>query len=172
MISYVSRPARPNFLTFAIWRSKYSHVARISEMALQPVQIDNNRQAPGLEAFDKGQVASVAAKAYARIAAAWKLNNAVSAELISVSPRTWARMKTGDWNGKLNRDQLMRISAITGLYKALHLYFSDGLADRWAQLANAGPLFGNRSPVEIMIEGGLPAMIDTRTYVDALRGGA
>lgn len=141
-------------------------------MARQRVQIDHDRQAPGLEAFDKSELERVAAKAFARIAAAWKLSNTVAAALICVSPRTWARIKTGDWNGSLNRDQLMRISAMTGLYKALHLYFSDDLADRWAQLANAGPLFGNRTPVDIMIEGGLPAMIETRTYVDALRGGA
>lgn len=141
-------------------------------MALQPVQIDHTRQTPGLDAYDKDKVASVAAKAYARIAAAWKLNNTIAAELISVSPRTWARMKTGNWNGSLSRDQLMRISAATGLYKALHLYFSDGLADAWVNLANKGPLFSNRTPVQVMIEGGLPAMMDTRTYVDALRGGA
>ena len=141
-------------------------------MALQPVQIDKAPRNPGLDAYDSDQIANVAAKAYARIADAWKLNNAVAAELIAVSPRTWARIKTGDWTGTLKRDQLMRISAVTGLYKALHLYFSDGLADRWVSLANTGPLFGGHAPSDVMVEGGLPAMIDTRNYVDALRGGA
>ena len=141
-------------------------------MALQPVQVDQIQGNPGLEAYDSDQIASVAAKAYARIAGAWKLSNAVAAELIAVSPRTWARIKTGNWTGTMKRDQLMRVSAVAGLYKALHLYFSDGLADRWVSLANTGPLFGGRAPSDFMVEGGLPAMIDTRNYVDALRGGA
>lgn len=120
---------------------------------------------------DPTQVSRVAAKAYGRIASLWKLNNQVAAELIAVSPRTWSRIKTDDWRGVLNRDQLMRISAITGLYKALHLYFSDELADRWVNLPNAGPLFSGRPPVEKMIDGGLPSLIETRSYMDALRGG-
>ena len=110
-------------------------------------------------------------QAYGRIVEAWELSNKVAAELIAVSPRTWARMKSGNWTGQLNRDQLMRISAITGLYKALHLYFSDQLADRWVGMRNTGPLFGGREPTELMIDGGLPAIMETRNYVDALRGG-
>ena len=139
---------------------------------LRLVQTDQARENPGLDAYDSDQVAGVAAKAYARIAELWGLNNTVAAELIAVSPRTWARIKTGRWTGMLKRDQLMRVSTVTGLYKALHLYFSDALADRWVKLANNGPLFSGRTPSEFMVEGGLPAMIETRNYVDALRGGS
>ena len=140
-------------------------------MALQPLRQEFEAPGEGLAAHGNARVAGVAAKAYARIAAAWGLSNQVAAELIAVSPRTWARMKTGEWTGRLNRDQLMRVSAITGLYKALHLYFSDALADRWVSLRNTGPLFAGREPIEAMIDGGLPAIMETRNYVDALRGG-
>ena len=140
-------------------------------MALQPLQQEFATPGEGLATYDNARVAGVAAKAYARIADAWQLNNQHAAELIAVSPRTWARMKTGKWAGRLNRDQLMRVSAITGLYKALHLYFSDALADRWVNIRNTGPLFAGREPIEAMIEGGLPAIMDTRNYVDAIRGG-
>ncbi|WP_419913675.1 antitoxin Xre-like helix-turn-helix domain-containing protein [Hoeflea sp.] len=141
-------------------------------MALQPLNDAFSTPGAGLSAHDDDRVAAVAAKAYARIVAAWKLNNRRAADLIAVSPRTWARMKSVEWSGRLNRDQLLRVSAITGLYKALHLYFSDALADRWINLRNSGPAFAGREPVEAMIEGGLPAIIETRNYVDALRGGA
>ena len=124
-----------------------------------------------LDRRDPGQVARVAAKAYARVLAAWRLGNADAAALLAVSPRTWSRMKAPGWSGRLSKDQLMRVSAVTGLYKALHLYFSDALADQWVTMANAGPTFGGRPPVEKMIDGGLPAMLETRDYVDALRGG-
>lgn len=141
-------------------------------MALQPAAAQHIAPPAGLNEYDPARVSSVAAKAYSRLSEAWHLNNATAAELISVSPRTWARMKTGDWSGKLNRDQLMRVSALTGLYKALHLYFSDELADQWPSLRNSGPLFAGRDPVEAMVDGGLPTMLDIRNYVDALRGGA
>ena len=62
-------------------------------------------------------------------------------------------------------------SALIGLDKALHLNFGDALADRWPRLPNRGPLFGGLSPVEHMRDGGLPAILATRDYVDALRGG-
>ncbi|AKI01455.1 Protein of unknown function (DUF2384) [Hoeflea sp. IMCC20628] len=65
----------------------------------------------------------------------------------------------------------MRVSAVTGLYKGLHLYFSDELADRWVTMRNTGPLFDGRTPLEAMIEGGLPTILATRNHIDALRGG-
>ena len=124
-----------------------------------------------LNARSEDQISGVAVKAYARIAGAWKLRNEEAANLIDVSPRTWSRIKTRTWSGHLSKDQLMRISGITGLYKALHLYFSDALADEWVSLPNTGPSFGGRTPVAVMIESGLPAILQTRDYVDALRGG-
>ncbi len=124
-----------------------------------------------LDQHDSERVASVAAKAYARVIAAWKLKNDDAAELISVSLRTWSRMKSQEWSGRLSKDQLMRVSAITGLYKALHLYFGDDLADKWVTLDNTGPTFAGRAPTEKMIDGGLPAIMETRDYMDALRGG-
>lgn len=140
-------------------------------MSLQTARSQKIATSNGLGSVDPDKVSDVAAKAYARLSQAWQLNNAIAAELISVSPRTWARMKTGDWSGRLSRDQLLRISALTGLYKALHLYFSEELADQWPRLRNTGPLFTGRDPIQAMIEGGLPTMLEVRNYVDALRGG-
>ncbi|MEQ8296900.1 MAG: DUF2384 domain-containing protein [Nitratireductor sp.] len=116
--------------------------------------------------------AAVAAKACARIAEAWRLRNEEAAGLLDVSARTWARVKTGSWSGRLSQDQLLRASGLIGLYKGLHLYFSDPLADEWVRLANTGPSFGGRRPIDVMMAGGLPAILQTRDHVDALRGGA
>lgn len=113
----------------------------------------------------------VAAKAAVRVAAAWKLGNADAAALFGVSARTWSRLKAGGWSARPDQDQLLRVSGLVGLYKGLHLYFSDALADRWPGLANSGAPFLNRTPIAYMKAGGLPAIIETRGYVDALRGG-
>ena len=45
------------------------------------------------------------------------------------------------------------------------------MADRWVGLRNRGPMFAGRAPLEAMVEGGLPVIMETRDYVDALRGG-
>ena len=114
----------------------------------------------------------IAIEAYIRASGYWKLTNLVAGKMISVSPRTVVRVKEGTWKGSLNQDQQMRVSALIGLYKALHLYFgNDDLADEWIALPNAGPLFSGRKPVDAMIEEGLPMIMKTRNYVDALRDG-
>lgn len=110
-------------------------------------------------------------KAFGRIVDFWGLKNSAAAEILDVEPRTWTRMKSGAWSGKLTHDQTLRLSAIIGLYKGLHLYFSDALADKWFALPNSGPPFMGRPPLEYVRKGGLPALIATRNYVDALRGG-
>lgn len=114
---------------------------------------------------------SVATKAAVRIAGAWGLTTAEAADLLDVAPRTFSRMKSGEHAGELRRDQLLRASALVGLYKGLHLYFSDELADRWPRMPNKGEVFAGKSPIEYMQAGGLPALIETRAYVDAIRGG-
>lgn len=137
-----------------------------------PTALADPAAALSLDEVDPGRVARVSTTAFVRIAEAWRLGNETAARLLDISPRTFARMKTGTWSGRLGRDQLMRVSAATGLYKGLHLYFSDSLADRWVTMRNTGPLFDGRAPLDAMIEGGLPAMLATRNHIDALRGGA
>jgi uncharacterized protein (DUF2384 family) len=115
--------------------------------------------------------ARVAVTALTRIAAAWRLTGDEAAALAGVSARTWARMKAPGWSGRLGQDQMLRASGLVGLYKALHLYFSDEFADAWPKRPNTGRAFAGRSPVACMLAGGLPAILATRGYVDALRGG-
>ena len=120
---------------------------------------------------DRARLSPIALKAMQGIAAHWRLRGHEVAALLGVSPSTWDRMAAGKWEQSLSQDQLTRVSAIVGVFKGLHLLFADDMADRWARLRNKGPLFENRTPVDAMIEGGIPAMLDVRRHVDALRGG-
>lgn len=130
---------------------------------------------PALPTFagedERKRLTAAAVKAVLRIVEAWGGNNADGAALLGVSASTWDRMKARRWDGTLHQDQLTRASALIGVYKGLHLLFADGMADRWPRLPNRAPLFDRRSPVDAMIEGGIPRMIETRLYIDALRGG-
>lgn len=118
------------------------------------------------------QMNAVALKAYARIADDWSLSLKEAAALADMSESTWKRAKKPGFAGELTKDQLLRLSALIGIYKSLELYFSEPLARRWFTRANTGPLFGGARPVDTAIEGGLPQIIAVRTYLDALRGGA
>ena len=129
----------------------------------------------GVQSFagedDRKRLTGAAVKAVLRLVEAWNGSNAEGAALLGVSPSTWDRMKAGTWEGTLSQDQLTRASALIGLFKGLHLLFADDMADRWPRLPNRAPVFDRRSPVEAMVEGGIPRMLETRLYIDALRGG-
>lgn len=111
-------------------------------------------------------------KAVVRATEAWKLTNAEAAALFDVAPTTWSRMKAGTFRGALDHDKLTRASLIVGLYKGLRLLFNGPLTFGWPKTANKGPGFSGRTPVQVMIEGGIPAMLAVRRHIDALRGGA
>jgi uncharacterized protein (DUF2384 family) len=118
---------------------------------------------------DRVRLSAVALKAYRRLVEQWGLTGQQAAALLDVSMSTWERLKGKD--RPLSQDQMTRVSALIGVYKGLHLLFADDMADRWPSLANKGPLFAHLSPVDSMIQGGIPQMLDVRRYVDAVRGG-
>lgn len=118
------------------------------------------------------EINAVALKAYARVVDAWGLNIREAAGLADMSESTWKRAKKPDYAGELTKDQLLRLSAVIGIYKSLNLYFSEPLAGNWFTRPNTGPLFGGQRPVDAVIDGGLPQILAVRTYLDALRGGA
>lgn len=107
-----------------------------------------------------------------RLADIWHLTSTEICTLIGdVSERTWFRMKKGEWDGILSQDSLTRVSALIGIFKGLRLLFSEQLADEWVRLPNKGHLYGGRRPLDVMIEGGIPKLLQVRQHIDALRGG-
>ncbi len=119
---------------------------------------------------DRVRLSEVAVKAFLALANAWELSNGEASALLGVSASTLDRMKRG-YRPTLSQDQLTRVSALVGIYKGLHLLFVDETADEWTRLPNRGPLFDRETPIQAMIEGGIPRMLDVRRYIDAVRGG-
>ena len=120
---------------------------------------------------DRARLSLVALKAYRRLVEQWGLTGQQAAALLDVSISTWERLKQDGRSKVLSQDQMTRISALVGVYKGLHLLFADDMADRWPSLVNKAPLFARASPIDSMIKGGIPHMLDVRRYVDAVRGG-
>jgi hypothetical protein len=110
--------------------------------------------------------------AVVRLAAVWHLGNAeICALLGDISEPTWFRIKSGERSGTLSEDALTRIGALTGIFKGLRLLFSEPLCDEWVQLANKSPLCEGRRPVDAMIAGGIPKLLEVRRHIDGLRDG-
>lgn len=122
--------------------------------------------------INPNQINAVALEAYARITDAWSLSLKEAAGLADMSESTWKRAKKPGFTGDLTKDQILRLSAVIGIYKSLQLYFSDPLCNLWITRPNSGPLFHGAKPIDSLIEGGLPQILAARTYLDALRGGA
>lgn len=65
-------------------------------------------------------------------------------------------------------DTLRRIGYLAGIYKALHIVYSDrALADGWVHRANA--YFGGQTPMQRMLAGDVTDLAAVRAYVDAAR---
>ena len=137
----------------------------MSQAALQIP--DNGRLAPLNE---KDKIEAVV-KAVVRTAEAWGLTNLEAASLFDVPMATWSRMKAGNYKGNLDQDKVTRASLMIGLYKGLRLLFNGPLTYGWPKTGNSEPEFNGKTPVEAMIEGGIPSMMRARQHIDALRGG-
>ena len=137
---------------------------------LEPVHTDV-RHGKVQRIAERDRIAAVV-KAVVRATDAWGLSNAEAAALFDVPTATWSRMKAGTYRGTLDQDKVTRASLLIGLFKGLRLLFNGPLTHGWPKTANAGPVFNGRTPVQVMLDGGIPAMIRVRQHIDALRGGA
>lgn len=120
---------------------------------------------------DRDRIA-VVIKAVVRAADAWDLTHIEGAALFDVPTATWSRMKAGGYRGTLDQDKVTRASLIIGLFNGLASLFNGPLAHGWPKAPNTGPGFEGKTPVQVMCEGGIPAMMKVRQHIDALRGGA
>ncbi len=106
-----------------------------------------------------------------RIFARWKLPDEIARDLFGgVSNGTYYKMKRRP-DRTLSPDELLRASYLVGIFKALHVLYSEALADAWMTRPNTNPIFGGRAPVAYVREGGIPAMQTVRRLLDARRGG-
>jgi hypothetical protein len=109
--------------------------------------------------------------AFFSIVARWKVRDEDARALLGgVSNGPFYEMKRKPAR-VLDVDRLTRISYVIGIFKALQILHSRGLADTWVHLPNTNAIFGGRSPLDYMIHGGLPALQTVRRLLDARRAG-
>lgn len=121
---------------------------------------------------ERARLSPSALRAFFNIMQRWSIKDADARQLLGgLASSTFYDYKRHP-DRVLDQDKLMRISYLVGIYKALHILHGEDLADRWVSMPNRNRIFGGRSPLAYMIEGGAPAMQTVRRLLDARRGGA
>jgi hypothetical protein len=120
---------------------------------------------------ERKRLSRSALQGFFKLASAWQLREEEARELLGgMSASTYY-----EWKKKPERvlevDRITRISYLLGIYKSLHILYDDALADEWIKLPNTNALYGGRTPLAVMMSGGLIAMQTTRKLLDARRGG-
>jgi hypothetical protein len=113
-----------------------------------------------------------AIRSFFKIAERWDLDNQEQIALLgSPAQSTFYKYKGGDV-GTLSLDVLTRISLVLGIFRNLRILFPDfALADRWVKLPNTNPIFGGKTPVQLMAQGEMDSLYRVRRLLDARRGG-
>src|SRR5579862_7341286 len=121
---------------------------------------------------ERERLSPAAIRAYLKICEKWGLSESQARALLGgIASSTFHVWRANPDAQKLSQDTLVRISLVIGVYKALHIYFSNAWADRWVRLGNRGALFAGRAPVDFMIRYRQPGMLEVRRMLDAWRGG-
>ena len=117
------------------------------------------------------KLSASAVKAFFRIVERWKVPDEAARDLLGgVSNGTLYNLRSRPKT--LRADELLRVSYLIGIFKALHILYSEKLADAWMQLPNTNPIFRGGTPLAYARAGGIPALQTVRRLLDARRGGS
>ena len=112
-----------------------------------------------------------ALKAARRLADRWRLSVKQIGDLLGGVPSsTWHAWKSSP-PPEFGVDQLTRVSLLLGIYTSLQVLHPGELAHSWIARPNTNPIFRGRTPLQAMIDGGIPTMVEVRTLLDGRRGG-
>jgi len=130
------------------------------------------RKLPDLgDAATRTRLSKPAIVAFFALADKWELRNEDAMALLGgISHGRYYELKKNR-KGLLSQDELTRISLLMGIFKALNILFSQRLANQWASRPNTNVMFNNVSPLQLLVRGGVPAMIGVRRLLDSRRGG-
>jgi len=119
----------------------------------------------------RGRLSTPAIVAFFALVDKWDVRNEDAMGLLGgVSHGRYYELKKNR-KGLLSQDELTRISLLIGIFKALNILFSQRLANQWASRPNSNAMFNNVPPLQLLVRGGVPAMIGVRRLLDSRRGG-
>ena len=120
---------------------------------------------------ERARLSSDSARAFFKVMECWRIRDKDARRLLGgMSNGAHYALKKGS-DQALEEDKLRRISYIIGIFKALNILHGEELADRWMRLPNRNRIFGGTTPLEYLMQGGMPAFATVRRLLDARRGG-
>jgi hypothetical protein len=134
------------------------------------------RKPPTASVASESAQAGAGLRTFARIAGRWKLPATDAMALLGVESRsTYYELLKRARGGKelkgLSKDQLDRLSYVLGIHEAIRVLFphSEETRDRWVSRPNTAPMFGGRSPLEMM-RSSMIGLYQTFAHLAAARG--
>jgi hypothetical protein len=139
----------------------------VTQMRVEQVQSPRPIVAPSSVITDEEAAAMF--RATVNLFSLWKVTDKQAAVLLDLPIRSYARWKAGA-TAHWSRDLKARLSNLMGIHKALRIVFHEAQrAYDWIRAPNS--VFGNRSALDVMLEGDLTDLMRVRRYLDAERGG-
>ena len=124
-------------------------------------------------AEERKRLSSSALIGFFKMMEIWKVRDEDARTLLGgISNGPFYELKKNPKGKVLDVDRMFRVSYLLGIFKAINILHGQELADDWVQLPNSNAMFGGKTPLRYMIDGGLPAMQNVRRLLDARRGGA
>jgi uncharacterized protein (DUF2384 family) len=109
-------------------------------------------------------------RAVGAIFARWGVSDVDAAVILGgISPKTFRRWRDGEY-GRVNRDLADRMSYILGIHKALRIIFAEP-AQGYAWMRQPNQRLGGRTPLALLLDGGMDDLRRLRRYLDSVRGG-
>lgn len=125
---------------------------------------------------NRRRLSAPALRTFLNIADLWRLHEREQIQILGDPPRStfhdWANQARQHQDIILEAHTLMRISAVLGIHQGLSILFANEFeAVAWLRRPHAAPVFGGRSPVEVIASGDQDDLMTVRHFIDAARGG-
>ena len=106
-----------------------------------------------------------------RVAEAWSISSGEKVKLLGLDTYSELDALRGGHFGEITPDTLERGAILLDIFIALNTILPPEAANGWLHSPNSAPLFGGRSALSIMIEGGVKALRNVRSYLRAVAVG-
>lgn len=110
----------------------------------------------------------LALSAFFKVAEAWGLSEEEELAILGLCNHEVLRAWKAAEGSDVSNETLMRISYVLGIYRAINtLLPRKNVASSWIRQPNEAPTFGNRSALELMVDGSIDKLKGVRQYLDA-----
>ena len=102
----------------------------------------------------------------------WQANHNQIRRVLRISRPTLHRAKTGSIVSRLDCDQLMRISMVLNMHATMRTVFENPAnVYGFMRFKNGNEFFNGQSPLEVIAQGNMLALIETYRRIDGMRNG-